>query len=61
VNGISRTYLLDVPSSALAAMEGGCGAPMLIALHGAGDTGANFIAGTQLDQTASERGFVLAA
>jgi len=58
VDGVSRSYELVVPDSAVAAMQGGR-VPVLIGLHGAGDTGSNFIHATQLTATASSNGFVL--
>lgn len=59
VNGVPRTYVLDVPPAALA-QDGGCGAPLLIGLHGAGDTASNFLEYTQLEGAAYSEGFVLA-
>jgi len=59
VNGVPRTYLLDAPASALSP-DGGCGAPLLIGLHGAGDTASNFLTYTELPGAASTAGFILA-
>ncbi len=59
VNGVPRTYVLDVPAAALAP-DGGCGTPMLIGLHGAGDTASNFLTYTQLEGASYTEGFILA-
>jgi polyhydroxybutyrate depolymerase len=59
VDGVSRTYTLHVPESATDAMIDGP-VPLLFALHGAGDTGANFIAATELAALASSEAFVVA-
>ncbi len=59
VDGVARTYQLYVPQSAVDAMEEGP-VPLLIALHGAGDSGSNFIAATSLTGTAADNGFILA-
>jgi polyhydroxybutyrate depolymerase len=40
-------------------MSTGC-APLVIGLHGAGDTGSNFLAYTQLPETGSKHGFLVA-
>jgi poly(3-hydroxybutyrate) depolymerase len=58
VDGITRDYSLYVPDSATAAMEDGP-VPVLIALHGAGDTGASFIHAIGMTGTADANGFVL--
>ena len=58
VNGISRTYALHVPASAMTALAAGP-VPLVIAFHGAGDTGSNFIAATGLSSTASGNGFIV--
>ncbi len=58
VDDVSRSYVLDVPQSAVDAMAFGP-VPILFALHGAGDDGANFIAATGLTAAASAHGFVL--
>ena len=58
VDGVVRDYVLYVPSSATQAMETGP-VPVLITLHGAGDTGSNFIHATGLTSTADDLGFVL--
>jgi poly(3-hydroxybutyrate) depolymerase len=58
VDGIERGYTLYVPDSAVAAMADGP-VPVLFGLHGAGDTGSNFISGTGLEGTADANAFVL--
>jgi len=60
VDSVKRTWVLYVPDSAMTAMADGP-VPLLVGLHGAGDTGANFITGTALKTLASKRAFVLAA
>lgn len=60
VNGVARTYVFDVPQSAVDAMDAGCGAALVIGLHGAGDTAVNFLSATGLEETAKTSGFVLA-
>jgi predicted esterase len=59
VDGVTRTYQLFVPQSAVDAMAKGP-VPLLIAFHGAGDNGANFILATDLTGAASSNAFVLA-
>ena len=59
VDGFSRAYVLYVPDSAVAAMGAGP-VPLLIGLHGAGDTGENFIFATRLTNTAEANNFVIA-
>jgi polyhydroxybutyrate depolymerase len=58
VESVARSYQLYVPKSATTAMENG-NVPMLVGLHGAGDTANNFITATLLKQTADANGFVL--
>ncbi|RLB66185.1 MAG: hypothetical protein DRI90_00010 [Deltaproteobacteria bacterium] len=58
VDGVSRSYVLNVPQSAVDTMASGP-VPILFALHGAGDNASNFIAATGLTTTASDNGFVL--
>ena len=58
VDGIYRSYILHVPDSATTAMQEGR-VPVLIGLHGAGDSGSNFIHATQLTGTASSNGFIV--
>jgi len=58
VDGVTRTYQLYVPDSAVTDMADGP-VPLLIALHGAGDSGSNFIAATGLTSSAAANGFVL--
>ncbi len=58
VDGVLRSYELYVPASATAAMQD-APVPVLITLHGAGDTGYNFIHATGLTSTADSQGFVL--
>ncbi len=58
VDGVSRSYVLNVPQSAVDGMASGP-VPILFALHGAGDDGGNFIAATQLTTTAATNGFVV--
>jgi poly(3-hydroxybutyrate) depolymerase len=60
VNGVVRTYVLDVPQSAVDAMSSGCGAALVIGLHGAGDTATNFLSATGLEATATKNAFVVA-
>jgi len=55
VAGSSRTAALYVPASATSA------APLVIALHGDGDTDTNFLATSGLQALADSRGFVLVA
>ncbi len=58
VDGVNRIYQLYVPDSAVAAMASGP-VPLLVALHGAGDNGENFIVATGLTGTADANAFVL--
>ncbi len=58
VDGVNRTYQLHVLDSAVTEMADGP-VPLLIAMHGAGDSGSNFIAATGLTGTAATNGFVL--
>lgn len=58
IDGVARTYQLYVPASAVSAMQAG-NVPILVGLHGAGDTGDNFITATQLKSTADQNAFVL--
>ncbi|MBM4370484.1 MAG: hypothetical protein FJ098_02470 [Deltaproteobacteria bacterium] len=58
VDGTLRSWRVHVPESAVDAMAFGP-VPLLIALHGAGDSGANFLAATGLKTTAAANGFVL--
>lgn len=60
VNGIARSYLLVVPDSAVEAMRRGP-IPVLVGLHGAGDTPSNFLGGTGLRSLAKTRGLVVIA
>jgi len=60
IDKVSRTYVLDVSDAAVAAMSKGCGAPLVIGLHGAGDTASNFLAYSQLPDSGSKHGFVVA-
>jgi polyhydroxybutyrate depolymerase len=53
--GAERTFLQDVPDDATS------GAPLVIALHGYGASGAMFHLGTGILETAHEHGFVLLA
>ncbi|MBW2262024.1 MAG: hypothetical protein JRG91_08640 [Deltaproteobacteria bacterium] len=59
VNGMTRSYVMVVPETAVAAMPSGR-VPFLIGLHGAGDTGENFITAVGLTSTAASNAFVLA-
>jgi poly(3-hydroxybutyrate) depolymerase len=59
VDEVNRAYVIYVPESAVAAMGEGR-VPFLIALHGAGDTGEDFITGTGLTDTADDNAFVVA-
>jgi predicted esterase len=52
--GYSRTYLLYVPSGIVA------NAPLLVALHGNGDTADNFLAYSRLQSVADAHGVLLA-
>jgi len=54
VDGLSRTYVLYVPTGLALP------APFVVALHGNGDTAANFLSYSQLDQSAQTNGFLLA-
>jgi len=58
VDGVTRTYVINVPVTACAAMASGR-VPFLIGLHGAGDTGSNFITATRLTDLASANAFVV--
>jgi poly(3-hydroxybutyrate) depolymerase len=58
VDGITRTYVIHVPATAVASMATGR-VPFLIALHGAGDTGSNFISATRLTDLAAANAFVV--
>jgi polyhydroxybutyrate depolymerase len=58
INGITRTYRLYVPTSAMTALASGP-VPMVVGWHGAGDTGANFIAATGLTSNASSNAYIL--
>jgi poly(3-hydroxybutyrate) depolymerase len=61
VDGVKRTYLLDVPASAATAMAEQCAAPLVVALHGAGETGQAFVQGHGLETNAAAHGYVLLA
>jgi poly(3-hydroxybutyrate) depolymerase len=62
INGVPRSYYLVVPQTAVAAMQdGGCGVPLVIGLHGAGDTGAAFMNRFSLPDTAGAHASVLVA
>src|SRR5262245_22751688 len=54
VNGATRTYTLHVP----AGFHAGGGA-LVVALHGAGDSGPSFEASTGLSATADRNGFAI--
>jgi poly(3-hydroxybutyrate) depolymerase len=58
VDDLTRSYVLNVPVTVPAAMAEGR-VPFLIALHGAGDTGENFIFATRLTDTAAANAFVI--
>lgn len=58
IDSVARSYQLYVPASATTAMQNG-NVPMLVGLHGAGDTANNFITATLLKQTADQNAFVL--
>jgi poly(3-hydroxybutyrate) depolymerase len=58
VDGVTRFFQLFVPEEATSAMAGGP-VPLLIALHGAGDEGDNFISATRLTSLAEDNAFVL--
>jgi poly(3-hydroxybutyrate) depolymerase len=59
VDGVTRTYAMFVPASACASMASGR-VPFLIGLHGAGDTGENFITAVRLTDLATTNAFVVA-
>lgn len=54
VGGADRTYILFVPEGAV-----GQAAPVVVSLHGAGDTASNFFAITGLKELATAKGFIL--
>jgi poly(3-hydroxybutyrate) depolymerase len=54
--GMSRTFYLHVPAAASAGQV-----PLVLALHGNGDTAANFVTSLGLDTLSEQEGFVLAA
>jgi polyhydroxybutyrate depolymerase len=56
VGGMQRTYLLHLPSS----YQSSHPAPLLIALHGAGDTGGGMAELTGFDTLADAQGFLVA-
>ncbi|MEO6953084.1 MAG: hypothetical protein ABI321_14890 [Polyangia bacterium] len=57
VNGMARTVLLHVPTAVV-----GHALPLVLALHGDGDSNTNFVTGTtQLSDASDADGFVLAA
>jgi poly(3-hydroxybutyrate) depolymerase len=58
ISGLKRGYLLYVPTSV---SNGGAPAPVLVALHGAGDRADNFALGTGLKQLADNERFILIA
>jgi poly(3-hydroxybutyrate) depolymerase len=58
VDGMTRSYVIVVPETAVAAMPSGR-VPFLIGLHGAGDTGENFINATGLTALAAANAFVV--
>jgi len=58
VDGMARSYTLFVPQSAVDAMAHGP-VPLLFGLHGAGDTGSNFIGATRLTDLAEDNAFVI--
>ena len=59
VDDVERYYIRSVPESAVAAMAAGP-VPLLIVLHGAGDTAENFMAALRFEKLASDHAFVLA-
>jgi len=61
VNKVARTYTLVVPNSTIGVMDAGCGVPLVIGLHGAGDTADNFLAYVGLGATGINHKFIVAA
>jgi len=59
VEVMNRSVVIVVPETAVAAMATGR-VPLLIGLHGAGDTGNNFITATGLTALAAANAFVIA-
>jgi polyhydroxybutyrate depolymerase len=55
VNGVTRSYVLHVPSNFRPGSSG-----LVVAFHGARDTGAGFAASSHLDETADKNGFAVA-
>jgi polyhydroxybutyrate depolymerase len=60
VNGVQRSYFVYAPTNALASATSEP-VPLVIAFHGAGDTGGNFVASAGLIQSADAKNYVLAA
>ncbi len=60
VDGIERSYTVFVPEAATSAMETGP-VPVLVALHGAGDTAENFLHATGLETTAGDNALLVVA
>jgi poly(3-hydroxybutyrate) depolymerase len=60
VDGVQRSYFVYAPNSALASATSDP-VPLVIALHGAGDSGGNFAISVGLTQSADAKNYVLAA
>jgi poly(3-hydroxybutyrate) depolymerase len=60
VNGVQRSYFVYAPSNALASATSEP-VPLVIALHGAGDRGGNFVTNVGLIQSADAKNYVLVA
>ena len=55
ISGVGRDYYVYAPASALKTAP----APLLVLLHGAGDTAQNFMSAIGMKATADKRGFLL--
>lgn len=60
VNGVQRSYFVYAPNNALASATSEP-VPLVIAFHGAGDSGGNFVTNVGLTQSADAKNYVLVA
>lgn len=60
VDGVQRSYFVYAPNNALASATSDP-VPLVIAFHGAGDSGGNFVTNVGLTQSADAKNYVLAA
>ena len=60
INGVQRSYFVYAPNNALASATSEP-VPLVIAFHGAGDSGGNFVFSVGLTQSADAKNYVLVA